>query len=180
MSTEYCISTNALGLIPLMRTKATARADERRENRKPDAGADPVGGFLAAADDVGVEAAALKRFGQKISAENLRYEEGRGGNSFGHQPCQPDENPRRQEACGDGGRGEVFLTPLPVVECEDDAPGDRAAEGGGPRDTHWGVQTVCGRRSWETVDGASGLLHRQRCAVLGPVESVEKSLSRRS
>jgi len=35
MSTEYCISTNALGLTPLMRTKTTQGADERRETATP-------------------------------------------------------------------------------------------------------------------------------------------------
>src|SRR6478736_2620211 len=103
MPTEYCISTNALGLTPLMRTKTTQGADERRENRKPYTGADPVGGCLAAA------------------VENLQHEEGGGGNSFGRQPRQPEENPSRQEACSDGGRGEAFLSPLQVGEYEDDA-----------------------------------------------------------
>ena len=121
MSTEYCISTNALGLTPLMRTKTTPGADERRENRKPDTGADPVGGCLAAA------------------VENLQHDEGGGGNSFGRQPRQPEENPSRREACSEGGRGEAFLSPLPVCECEDDAAGGRSVESGGPRDTGWGV-----------------------------------------
>jgi hypothetical protein len=129
---------------------------------------------------VGAEAAALKRLGQKISAENLRHEEGGGGNSFGRQPRQPEENPSRQEACSDGGRGEAFLAPLPVVECEDDAAGGRSAESGGPRDTRWGVETVGGRRKWKTVDRAIGLLRWQRCAVFGPVGSVEISLFWRS
>jgi hypothetical protein len=114
--------------------------------------------------------------GQKISAENLRHEEGGGGNSFGRQPRQPAENPSRQEACSDGGRGEASLAPLPVVECEDDAAGDRSAKSDGPRDTRWGVQTVGRRRKWKTVDRAIGLLRWQRCAVFGPVESVEISL----
>src|SRR6476619_1661444 len=121
MSTEYCISTNALGLTPLMRTKTTPGADERRENRKPDTGADPVGGCLAAA------------------VENLQHREGGGGNSFGRQPRQPDENPSRQATCRDGGRGEACRSPLPVGECEDYAAGGRRAESGGPRDTGWGA-----------------------------------------
>ena len=126
MSTEYCISTNALGLTPLMRTKTTQGADERRENRNPNTGADPVGGCLAAA------------------VENLQHREGGGGNSFGRQPRQPEENPSRQETCSDGGRGEAFLSPLQVGECEDDAAGGRSAESGGPRDTGWPLGCCAG------------------------------------
>jgi hypothetical protein len=121
-----------------------AKAPMSKVERQADAGADPVGGLPAACDDVGVEAAALERFGEKVSAENLRHEEGCGGNTGGHDHRQPEENRRRQETRGDGGRCEGFLAPLPVVEREDDATGGRSAEGRGPGDAGRGIETVCG------------------------------------
>ena len=126
MSTEYCISTNALGLTPLMRTKTTQGADERRETATP----------IPAPIQLEAVLPLLSRICSTTKAV--------AGTGSGAQPRQPEENPSRREACSEGGRGEAFLSPLQVGECEDDAAGGRSVESGGPRDAGWPLGCCAG------------------------------------